>query len=304
MKRRLYIFFAERAQNGSHPSRRRIERFFRCVAARDSALCACLIGLGFSAFAAAQDKVNVPLSSPNQPVTLKVSLISGSITVTTGSGSEVVVTGEGVRGQERERNRGNIPPGMHRIDGGATGFNVTEDHNVVTVSGGIDAGRGSNISVQVPVNTSVELKTINGGKIDVTGINGDIDVENTNGGITLRNVSGAVSAHTLNGGIEAVLTKVAPDKAMSFSSLNGRVDVTLPADTKARLRLKNSNGEIYSDFDVKMEADNSKPVVEDNRGKGGKYRIKVDRGVYGSINGGGPEYQFQTMNGTILIHKK
>ena len=53
-----------------------------------------------------------------------------------------------------------------------------------------------------------------------------------------------------------------------------------------------------------MEPDNSKPVVEDGRGQGGKYRIRMDRGVYGSINGGGPEYSFQTMNGTILIHKK
>jgi hypothetical protein len=30
----------------------------------------------------------------------------------------------------------------------------------------------------------------------------------------------------------------------------------------------------------------------------------MDRGVYGAINGGGPEYLFQTMNGDILIHKK
>jgi hypothetical protein len=91
---------------------------------------------------------------------------------------------------------------------------------------------------------------------------------------------------------------------MSFSSLNGKVDVTLPSDAKARLRLKTTNGAVYSDFDVKMEPDASKPVVEDGRGQGGKYRIRMDRGVYGSINGGGPEYSFQTMNGSILIHKK
>ena len=64
------------------------------------------------------------------------------------------------------------------------------------------------------------------------------------------------------------------------------------------------NGAVYSDFDVKMEADSSKPVVEDNRGKGGRYRIRMDHGVSGTINGGGPDYTFQTMNGDILIHKK
>ena len=78
----------------------------------------------------------------------------------------------------------------------------------------------------------------------------------------------------------------------------------MPADTKARLRLKSDNGSIYSDFDVKLEPDSSKPVVEDSRGKDGKYKISVDKAVTGTINGGGPEYTFQTMNGNILIHKK
>jgi hypothetical protein len=261
----------------------------------------------FVALAAAQDKVTVPLSNPSQPATLKAHLISGSITVTAGSGSQVVIESqEGARERERGRNRdrdGSVPPGMHRIDAGAHGFNVEEDHNVVTVIPDF-GGQNINLAIQVPANTSVELKTINGGHIDVTGLSGDLDVENTNGPITLTNVSGSVSAHTLNGSLTVSLDRVTPDKPMSFSSLNGKVDVTLPADVKARLRLKTTNGAVYSDFDVKMEPDASKPVVEDGRGQGGKYRIRMDRGVYGSINGGGPEYSFQTMNGSILIHKK
>ena len=129
-------------------------------------------------------------------------------------------------------------------------------------------------------------------------------MECTNGTLDLEHVSGSVVAHTLNGGINVVMDKVSPDKAMSFTSLNGKVDVTLPADTKARFRIKTNNGAVFTDFDVNMEKDNNKPIVEDGRGQGGKYRIRMDRGVYGSVNGGGPEYVFQTMNGEILIHKK
>jgi DUF4097 and DUF4098 domain-containing protein YvlB len=193
---------------------------------------------------------------------------------------------------------------MHRIDADARGFNAEEDHNVVTINAERGGLNGMNLVIQVPANTSVELKTINGGSISVTGLSGDLDVENTNGSVELKNVSGAVVAHTLNGMVTVSLDRVTPDKPMSFSSLNGRVDVTLPSDVKARLRLKTNNGAVYSDFDVKLEADNSKPVIEDGRGRGGRYRIRMDRGVYGSINGGGPEYLFQTMNGDILIHKK
>ena len=46
------------------------------------------------------------------------------------------------------------------------------------------------------------------------------------------------------------------------------------------------------------------PQVEDNRKKGGRYRVQFDRGTNGTINGGGPEMQFTTFNGNILIHKK
>ena len=65
-----------------------------------------------------------------------------------------------------------------------------------------------NLAIQVPVNTSVELKTVNGGHIDVTGVSGDLDIENVNGPVTLKNVSGSVSAHTVNGSLTVALDKV------------------------------------------------------------------------------------------------
>ncbi|HWE50812.1 MAG TPA: DUF4097 family beta strand repeat-containing protein [Bryobacteraceae bacterium] len=254
----------------------------------------------------AQDKITVPLSTPTQPATVKAHLINGSITVTAGSGPQVVVESvksPGASTPPRRRERSTPPPGMHRLDVGGGDLDVVEDHNVVTIKSGL-GGASENLEIQVPANTSVELKTVNGRGISVTGISGDIDVECTNGTVTLTNVSGAAVAHTLNGNLTASFDKITPGKPMSFTSLNGKVDVTLPADTKAKLRLKTQNGAVFSDFDVKMESDASKPVVEDGRGLGGKYRIRMDHGIYGSINGGGPEYVFQTMNGEILIHKK
>lgn len=257
---------------------------------------ACAVG------ALAQDKITVPLSSPSQPVTIKANLLSGSITVTAGTGSEVVVTTTENDRSSRRSGRDAVPAGMTRI-GSRPGMNIEEDHNVITISSG-SFGADADLVIQTPVNTSLQIKTINGKAIEVTGINGDHEIESTNGAIKLTNVSGTVVAHTLNGGVTASLDRITGNKPMSFTSLNGKVDVTLPADTKARLRLKSDNGSIYSDFDVRMEPDASKPVVEDSRGQGGKYKISIDRAVTGTINGGGPEYTFQTMNGNILIHKK
>ena len=268
------------------------------------ALIVTLCTLTLAGMAAAQDnKVTVPLSSPSQAATLKVHLIAGSIRVTAGTTGQVVIETEDRHGQPRRDDR-HAPPGMHRIDVGSQGFTAVEDHNVVTLSPGIGGFDGINLGIQVPVNTSLELGTVNGGHVEVTGVSGEIDVQNVNGSIDLKNVSGSVLANTVNGNLTISFDRVAPDKPMSFSSLNGRIDVTLPADTKARLRLKTNNGAVFSDFDVKMEPDSTKPVVEDARGRGGRYRIVMERSVVGTINGGGPEYTFDSMNGKILIHKK
>ena len=259
-----------------------------------------LVAAAFAALAAAQDKVTVPLSNPSQPATVKVHLLNGSITVVVGQPGQVTVE---TTGQSTRRKAPEPPPGMHRIDAGRGGLDVVEERNVVNVMTG-PFGAGISVTVQVPPTTSLQLKSVTGGHIDVTGVAGEIEADMVNGAINLKNVSGSVVAHSVNGSVTAEFDKVTPDKPMSFNTLNGKIDVTLPADTKARLRLKSERGAIYSDFDVKLEPDSNKPAVEDSRSAEGRYRIRIDKSVYGSINGGGPEYRFESMNGNILIHKK
>jgi len=69
------------------------------------------------------------------------------------------------------------------------------------------------------------------------------------------------------------------------------------------VKMKSDNGDIYSDFDVKLSAPGV-PVVEEGRGRGSKYRVRVDKTTTGSINGGGPEMTFKTFNGNIFLRKK
>jgi DUF4097 and DUF4098 domain-containing protein YvlB len=248
------------------------------------------------------DRITVPFSDASRPHTLKVSLINGSITVKGYDGKDAIIETHGGRGSEHERRH--IPrgaEGMKRIDNTTLGLTAEEEDNVLTI--GMSPNRDSDVAIQVPVNTSLKLSCVNGGDIVVDRISGEIEVNNTNGGITLTNVSGSVIAHALNRNVVVKLNKITPDKSMSFSSLNGDIDVTLPADTKARVKLKTDNGEIYSDFDVKLDASGQRPVIEDGRPNRGKYRVRIDRAMYGTINGGGPEFQFQTFNGNVYIRK-
>ncbi len=246
------------------------------------------------------DKVAIPFRDPSGAKTLKVSLQNGSVTVKGYDGKDAQIeTTSHISG--RERRPSHVPEGMHRIDNSSMGLDVTEENNTITVIGTNSAGH---VTIMVPVQTNLVLRSVNGGTITVENISGSIDANHTNGGISITNVSGSVLANTTNGKVTVSLNKVSGDKAMSFTSFNGTVDVTLPGDVKANVMMKTNNGEIWSDFDIKLTAGGKPPVVEDSRNSNGKYKVHLDRAMYGSINGGGPEMQFVTYNGSILIHKK
>jgi DUF4097 and DUF4098 domain-containing protein YvlB len=250
------------------------------------------------------DRVVVPFSDPSRPKTLKAGLINGGITVKGYDGKDAIIESRGRSGRESRRRAPEGSSGMHRLDVSGSGLQVEESDNTITVSVG---WRGMNndtdIVIQVPYNTSVKLSTTNGGDLIVDHVTGDVELNNTNGNATATHISGSAIVHALNGKVLASLDRVTPDKPMSFSSLNGDIDVTLPADVKARVKLKSDNGEIYSDFEVKLDAGARQPIVEDHRSEQGRYKVRFDRATYGTINGGGPEVQLTTFNGNIYIRK-
>ena len=244
------------------------------------------------------DRVAVTLSDPSRPPLVKASLVNGGITVKGYDGKEVVVE---ARARNRDRESARSDSNMKRIIVSSTGLSVEEENNEVRIN--TDSYmRPVDLTISVPVHTSLKLSAVNSGDIVVTGVDGELDVNDVNGSITLNNVSGSAVAHALNGRLLATFTRV-NQKPMAFSSLNGDIDVTFPADLKANLSLKSDRGDILSDFDVQIQASAPQQTVEDARRHGGKYRVRFDKTVHATINGGGPEYQFTNFNGGIYIRK-
>jgi DUF4097 and DUF4098 domain-containing protein YvlB len=251
--------------------------------------------------AQSDNRVTVPLTDPARPVTLRAHLVSGSITVKGADVKEVVVEAKARGGHEESKREGRAE-GMKRIPMTSTGLNIEAENNNVRVS--TDSyQRTIDLIITVPIHTSASLHTVNDGNIFVSGVDGEFDVNDVNGEVDLKNVGGSVVAHALNGHVLVTFNRIDPSKPMAFSSLNGDIDVTFPADLKANVSLRTDNGEVYSDFDVKVQPSDPQQTVEDNRGKGGKYRVKIDKTVKGTINGGGQEIQFKNFNGNIYIRK-
>jgi hypothetical protein len=245
------------------------------------------------------ERFNVPLTDPSKPVRLNVSIVTGGITVEAYGGSSVVV--EAVALEPRHDREPSSPPrkdGLRRIPASGAGMEIEEENNTVTVSSSTP-NIPLNLRIQVPAQTSLRLSTVNAGDIRVTGVRGEHELSNTNGAIEARQVAGSLVAHTINGEIKVNLTSITPDKAMAFSTLNGDIDVTLPGNTRANLLMESQNGDIYTDFDVAMR-ERSNP---EGRSSGGRYRVTVERAVFGSINGGGPEMRFKTFNGDVHLRR-
>ena len=242
------------------------------------------------------DRLAVTLSDPSRPALVKVSLVNGGITVKTHEGKDVIVEGR-ARTRERERSEG----GPRRLSINTTGLTVEEENNEVRINTESYA-RAIDLTISVPVHTSLHLRAINDGDIVVTGVDGELDVDDINGPVTLNNISGSVVAHALNGKVLVTFVRV-NQKPMAFSSLNGDIDVTFPADLKANVSIKSDRGDVFSDFDVQLQATAPQQVVEDSRKNGGKYRVRIDKTVHGTINGGGPEIQFTNFQGGIYIRK-
>ena len=253
--------------------------------------------LGGLTLASAQDRVTIPLTDPSQPVVLKANVMNGGITVRGSSGKDVVV-----EARIRTDDAGGESGGRHRIPINTTGLTAEEENNQVEI--GVDAmSRTIDLDITVPTRTSLILHSINNGDIKVTGVTGELDVNNINGEVTLTDVSGSAVAHALNGRVLVTFRSVNAGKPMAFSSLNGDIDVTFPADLKAKVSFKSDRGEVFSDFDIKMTPETSQPIIEDGRGKSGKYVVKFDKTVRGTINGGGQEIQFTNFQGDIYIRK-
>jgi DUF4097 and DUF4098 domain-containing protein YvlB len=239
----------------------------------------------------------VSFSDSSRPGEISVRLVNGSIRVKGGSGSHVTVqTFPQVPGE-----LANEPAvKLHRLP--RTSALVVEEHNNRIEISASEPHRLINLMIQAPARTNLTLSTVNQGGIWIEGVEGELELGNVNGSISLTDVSGSVVAHTVNGLVKATLKRVTEGKPMAFTSLNGRIEVTLPATTRANLKLRTDNGEILTDFDL-TALPQPAPPVDETHSPGGRYRIGKNQVVYGSINGGGADIELRTFNGDIVVRK-
>jgi hypothetical protein len=261
--------------------------------------CMFFMSCALGVFAQEKETFTIPLTRPNAEGKLVTHILAGSITVEGYDGNEVIV--EAISNQKSKGRKtsksSEVREGMQRVVDNSLEFTIEENNNTVYLK--YSPGKGSiDFNVKVPRRFSVDLKTVNNGKILVEGVDGDHEVSNLNGPITMKNISGSVIADALNKDITIGFDRINATSNMMFTSLNGDLDIVFPKTLKANVMARSDNGNVYTDFEI-VASKNSQNAIKTR--SNGVYKVKREKGVSGTINGGGPDMTFKTMNGDILI---
>lgn len=157
-----------------------------------------------------------------------------------------------------------------------------------------------NFKVKMPKKTNLKVGAINDGEVLVKNTRGDyIEANNINGGIDLLDVTGQTKVHCINGEVNISYADN-PTSKSTYYSLNGDINITYQKDLSADIAFKSMNGELFTDFDItKQYAKTTKN--ESGQRKNVKYKYESKPVV--QIGNGGLAFDFETLNGDVILKK-
>jgi len=223
----------------------------------------------------------------------------GKIIIQNHSGSKLLIESDGY-GEVSEKAKGLKEIYGGGIDNTGIGISVKESGKLIMVYGASKRSEDAEYTFFVPGNVSMKVdynSPFGYDDIEVDGFSGELEISMLNAGIELKDVTGPLTIHTINGDIKAIFSSVDQGSPTSITSINGEVEITIPASTKTNLKLSTFHGEIYSDCDIEFDTKGDKGK-DDMRLIGGHSKTE------GKINGGGVEMTLSSINGSIYIRKK
>jgi ribonuclease PH len=134
-------------------------------------------------------------------------------------------------------------------------------------------------TLTVPLSTRLDKVSSVNGTVDIDGVRGEVEASTVNGGLKALGLAAAAELSSVNGGIKAGFDRLDGVKSVSLKTVNGGVELDLPAEANADLSASTLNGGISGD----VPANKNWPIgseVKTRLGEGGT-KIQVS-----SVNGG------------------
>jgi len=186
-------------------------------------------------------------SDPKKPGTLKINDAISHVEIQGVEDNEVTVSSA----LALKKTRGNDGEDL-RLLNAVTNFELVEKDNVISLNisqVGDSMKSRHDFKIRVPRSTNIIIETDSKqfeDRVTIADIDGDVDVYIGSGDVALKNTTGAITIGTLAGAINVALDK-APQKDITLSNMQGNIDLALPVDATANVRM----GAIYSSGSVR-----------------------------------------------------
>lgn len=207
-----------------------------------------------------------------------------------GSGNEVTIEGSGGDFELPERAKGLKPLYRNASDNTGIGLEVTESNGVMTIRKATSKDAEYTIRIPADAALKIEEQSWEGSEFEISDLKGEIEVKSLGSDISIKNVTGPVTANTTSGDITVVFSSVSQSGPTTISNISGFIDVTMPAATKANLRLESISGDIYTDMDLTTKEGNMSQI-------GGRKIVRT-------LNGGGVEVTLKAISDDVYLRKK
>lgn len=232
--------------------------------------------------------------------TLKIIEVN-KVEIESHDGSEIIFSREIKKNRHEERAKGlTAISGLGLTDNTGIGLSVKETGNNIEVQQ-LSRRSSSRTFIKVPKNVKVFYEYTGTGSYNSSGsgggsfrainISSELEVSTVHGGMWLENVTGPMTLNSVHGKIEVIFASVNQSSPTSILSVHGLVDVSLPADTKANLKMESHWGELLTDMDIEFEKSD------------GEMR-KHSSNVKGKLNGGGVEFHVASNHGNVYLRKR
>lgn len=160
------------------------------------------------------------------------------------------------------------------------------DVSITQTVADVDAASG-NGDITIKESLGRVTASTGNGDVTITSARGQVKASSGNGHIFANTSLGPVEATTGNGDIDVKMTKLPADQgSMTFITGSGSVRVALPADFNGEIEMNTGNGNISTEFEIKLE---------------GRLSPTKMKGTIG--NGNGPTIKLRSGNGTLSLRK-
>jgi putative adhesin len=222
--------------------------------------------------------------------TIEIKGVNGDISASPSSSGEVEVTAtKTARRSNPAEVRVEVVPGPDGVticavypDGSDRGPNVCEPRE-----GGRMNTRNNDtqvhFDVRVPIGVTLAARTVNG-EVRAESLQSDVNARTVNGSVRLSTTMTA-EASTVNGSVIVTMGRMNTQDGATFRTVNGEIQLNLPAVVDANLRADTLNGSVRSDFPITVQGSMS------------------PRRLRGTIGNGGPELHVSTVNGGITLRR-